>query len=114
MEDGAASFVSYTTIIGGDPVAARQIGDMMIAYANDGTVGKVSADLISRALLGSEDLGQVLAFVGDSEGTLRALRQAADDRSGSRSVLSMKINPAYDFIRDDPGFTAILKQIGLN
>lgn len=114
VEDGAASFVSYTTIIGGDPVAARQIGDMMIAYANDGTVGKVSADLISRALLGSEDLGQVLAFVGDSEGTLRALRQAADDRSGSRSVLSMKINPAYDFIRDDPGFTAILKQIGLN
>ena len=114
VEDGAASFVSYTTIIGGDPVAARQIGDMMIAYANDRTVGKVSADLISRALLGSEDLGQILAFVGDSEGTLRALRQAADDRSGSRSVLSMKINPAYDFIRDDPGFTAILKQIGLN
>lgn len=114
VEDGAASFVSYTTIIGGDPVAARQIGDMMIAYANDGTVGKVSADLISRALLGSEDLGQVLAFVGDREGTLRTLQQATDDRSGSRSVLSMKINPAYDFIRDDPGFTAILKHIGLN
>ena len=114
VEDGAASIVSYTTIIGGDPVAARQIGDMMIAYAKDGTVGNVSADLISSALLGSEDLGQILAFVGDSEGTLRALRQAADDRSGSHSVLSMKINPAYDFIRDDPGFTAILKQIGLN
>ena len=114
VENGAASFVSYTTIIGGDPVAAREIGDMMIAYANDGTVGNLSANLISRALLGSEDLGQVLAFVGDGEGALRALQQATDDRSGSRSVLSMKINPAYDFIRDDPRFTAILKQIGLN
>jgi tetratricopeptide (TPR) repeat protein len=111
--DGAASFVTYTTITGGDPVAARQIGDMIIAYANDGTVGKVSADLINRALLGSEDLGQVLAFIGDSEGTLRALQQATDDRSGSRSVLSMKINPAYDFIRDDPRFVSLLEQTGL-
>jgi hypothetical protein len=113
VEDGAASFVSYTTIIGGDPVAARQIGDMMIAYANDGAIGNLSADLISRALLGREDLGQVLAFIGDSEGTLRALQQATDDRSGSRSVLSMKINPAYDFIRDDPRFIALLEQTGL-
>lgn len=112
-EDGAASFVTYTTLAGGDPVAAWEIGDMFIAYANDGTVGNVSADLISRALLGSEDLGQVLAFVGDGEGALRALQQATDDRSGSRSVLSMKINPAYDFIRDDPRFTDLLKQIGL-
>jgi hypothetical protein len=112
-EDAAASFVTYTTVIGGDPVAARQIGDMMIAYALDGTVGNVTADLISGSLLGSEDLGQVLAFVGDSEGTLRALQKAADDRSGSRSVLSMKINPAYDFIRDDPRFISLLEQTGL-
>jgi len=113
-EDGAASFVTYTTVIGGDPVAARQIGDMMIAYARDGTVGNVTPDLISRSLLGSEDLGQVFAFVGDGEGTLRALQKAADDRSGSRSVLSMKINPAYDFVRDDPRFVALLEQVGLN
>jgi TolB-like protein len=112
-EDAAASFVTYTTVIGGDPVAARQIGDMMIAYAHDGTVGNLTADLISRSLLGSEDLGQAHAFVGDGEGTLRALQKAADGRSGSRSVLSMKINPAYDFIRDDPRFVALLEQIGL-
>ncbi len=112
-EDAAASFVTYTTVIGGDPVAARQIGDMMIAYAHDGTVGNLTADLISRSLLGSEDLGQAHAFVGDGEGTLRALQKAADSRSGSRSVLSMKINPAYDFIRDNPRFVALLEQIGL-
>ena len=108
-----APFVTYTTIAGGNPVAAREIGDMMIAYANDGAIGNLSADLISRALLGNEDLGQVLAFIGDGEGTLRALQQATDDRSGSRSVLSMKINPAYDFIRDDPRFIALLEQTGL-
>jgi len=94
-------------------VAAREIGDMMIAYANDGTISNLSADLISRSLLGSEDLGQVLAFVGDREGTLRTLQQATDDQSASRSVLSMKINPAYDFIRDDPRFVSLLEQTGL-
>lgn len=95
-------------------MGARQIGDMMIAYARDGTVGNVTAEQISRSLLGSEDLGQVLAFVGDSEGTLRALQKTADDRSGSRSVLGMKVNPAYDFIRDDPRFADLLAQVGLN
>ncbi|MDH3273063.1 MAG: hypothetical protein OEM64_12215 [Gammaproteobacteria bacterium] len=110
---GANAFVSYTTFIGGEPEAARQIGDMFIAYASTRQVGHVSEDLIKRALLGTEDLGQVLAFVGDAEGALSALQFAIEQRSGSRSVLSMKINPAYDFIRDDPRFVALLEEVGL-
>ena len=110
---GANSFASYTAIIGGDPEAAREIGDMFISYANNGEVGHVSDDLITRALLGTEDLGQVLAFVGDAQGALGALEFAVEQRSGSRSVLSMKINPAYDFIRDDARFIALLEEVGL-
>jgi hypothetical protein len=86
---------------------------MFVAYANNGETGQVTDDLIRRALLGTEDLGQVLAFVGDAQGTLSALRFAIEQRSGSRSVLSMRINPAYDFIRDDPRFTEMLEQVGL-
>ena len=85
----------------------------MVPCVRDGEVGNVTADLVSRSLIGTEDLAQVRAFVGDSEGTLYALQQAADDRSGSRSVLSMKLNPAYDFVRDDPRFTELLEQVGL-
>jgi TolB-like protein len=114
IDEGATSFVTFTSITGGDTAAAREIADMMIAWSRDGTVGNVTEDLISRTQLGTEDLAQVLAFVGDKEGALRALQQAADDRSGSRSVLSMKVNPAYDFIRDDPRFIALLEQVGLN
>lgn len=114
IADGTASFVTYTTVTGGDPVAAREIGNMMIAYARDGSVGSISEDQIKRSLLGSEDLAQAFAFVGDREGTLVALQDAADSRSGSRSVLSMKINPAYDFIRGDPRFVALLQQVGLD
>lgn len=113
-EAGAESFVTYTAIIGGDREAAQDIADMMVAYARDGTIGHLSQDLISRSLLGTEDLAQVLAFLGDAEATIKALQQAADDRSGSRSVLSMKINPAYDFVRDDPRFVALLERVGLN
>jgi len=109
----ADTFVDYTRALGGDPDAAREIGDMFIAYAESAAVGQVTEDLILRSLLGSEDLAQVLAFVGDAEGTIAALGVAAAEHSGSRSVFSMKINPAYDFIRHDPRFIALLGQVGL-
>jgi TolB-like protein/Flp pilus assembly protein TadD len=113
VAEAGDSFVTYTTIIGGDRSAARAIADMFVAYADDGTIGDISDELKKATLLGSEDLAQVLAYVGDSEGTLAALDAAIDERSGSRSVLSMKINPAYDFIRDDPRFIEMLTRVGL-
>jgi len=111
---GAESFVRFTTIVGGQTDAAREIADMFVAYATRGEVGQLSDKLIQSALLGSEDLAQVLAFIGDAEAALAALGTAAAEHSGSRSVLSMKINPAYDFIRDDPRFVALLEQVGLS
>jgi hypothetical protein len=51
--------------------------------------------------------------VGDGEGAIRALQEAIPEHSGSRSVFSMKINPAYDFIRGDPRFRAMLVEVGL-
>jgi TolB-like protein/Tfp pilus assembly protein PilF len=110
----AETFVGYTGAIGGDTEAAREIGDMFIAYAERGEVGQLSDELVSRSLLGSEDLAQVLAFIGDAEGTIAALEVAAAEHSASRSVFSMKINPAYDFIRDDPRFIALLQRVGLS
>jgi TolB-like protein/Tfp pilus assembly protein PilF len=110
---GADSFVTYTTIIGGNPEVARTIANMFIAYANDGSVGIISNEMFELAHIGTEDLAQILAFVGDAEGALAALDAAIEERSGSRSALSMKINPAYDFIREDPRFVALLKEVGL-
>lgn len=86
---------------------------MFVAYAERGEVGTVRDDLITGTELGSEDLAQVLAAVGDAEGTINALRVAIPEHSGSRSVFSMKINPLYDFVRDDPRFQAMLEEIGL-
>jgi TolB-like protein/Tfp pilus assembly protein PilF len=111
--NAADTFVAYTATIGGDTVAAREIGDMFVDYAERGQPGRLSEDLITRSLLGSEDLAQVLAFIGDAEGTIEALQLAAAENSASRSVFSMKINPAYDFIRDDTRFVALLQSVGL-
>jgi len=111
--DAAESFVTYVNITGGDGPAARLVGQMFVAYAERGEVGDIGQDLIERTQLGSEDLAQVLASVGDADGTIHALRAAATEHSGSRSVFSMKINPGYDFIRDDPRFVALLEKIGL-
>jgi hypothetical protein len=111
--DAAKTFIAYVDVIGGDSLAASRIGDMFIAFAELGVVGSIDQDLIDSALLGSEDLAQVLAFVGDAEGTIAALQAAAAENSGSRSVFSMKINPGYDFIRDDPRFVALLEEVGL-
>ena len=111
--DAADTYVGYVTALGADPTAARLIGDMFIAYAERGEVGSVTDELIARTRLGSEDLAQVLVFVGDAEGTIRALQIALPEHSASRSVFSMKINPAYDFIREDPRFLLLLEEAGL-
>lgn len=113
VRDAAETFVAYVGVTGGDTGAAREIGDMFIAFGERGEPGDIDQDLIDLAQLGSEDLAQVLAFVGDAEGTIRALQTAAAEHSGSRSVFSMKINPGYDFIRDDPRFVALLEEVGL-
>lgn len=109
----ANSFVSYVEITGGNTSSGRRVGDMFVAYFDRGEVGVIDADLIAQTGLGSEDLAQVLASVGDAEGTIAALQVAAAERSGSRSVFCMKINPGYDFIRDDPRFIALLEEVGL-
>ena len=113
VRDAAETFVAYVGVTGGDTRAAREIADMFVAYGERGDPGHIDQDLIDLAQLGTEDLAQVLAFVGDADATIRALQTAAAEHSGSRSVFSMKINPGYDFIRDDPRFVALLEEVGL-
>jgi hypothetical protein len=69
--------------------------------------------MLDRLSLGMENLGQVYAAAGDRENALRVLQQAVNERTGSRSVLSMKVNPLYDFIRDDPRFVELMEEVNL-
>jgi hypothetical protein len=57
---------------------------------------------------------EIYAAVGDSENTIAALQYAHQRGTGFRSLLSMRINPSYDFIRGDPRFITLLQQVGLS
>ena len=96
-----------------DTEAIAQVGLLFLQYQETGETVALPADLLERAELGSEDLAQVYAYVIDTENTLTALEQAVEEKSGSRSVLSMKVNPLYDFIRDDPRFQELMVRAGL-
>jgi TolB-like protein/Tfp pilus assembly protein PilF len=109
----ADTFAGYVETVGGDRAAAQRIGEMWIAYAERGEAHEVPGDLTAAALVGNDDLGQVLAFAGDAEGAINALQVAVAEQSGSRAVFNMKINPGYDFIRQDPRFIALLEEVGL-
>ena len=97
-----------------DEDAIRRVGQLFIEYQHTAEPVELPTDLLERAAFGSEDLGQVYAFVKDTENTLIALDQAVEERSGSRSVLSMKVNPLYDFVRDDPRFQELMARAGLS
>ena len=112
-EDASHSMLQWAALTGRDAEAVREVGEAFIRYGETGEPQPLPDELLDRVAFGSEDLGQVYAFVGDGERALRALERAYEERSGSRSVLSMKLNPGYDFIRDAPRFQALLQKVGL-
>jgi hypothetical protein len=63
---------------------------------------------------GLEVSGQLYASVGDKVATLEVLERGFRERAGARSLLSIGINPLYDFLRDDPGFLDLLERVGLD
>ena len=112
--EASAAMQKWAAQTGRDVDAARRVGEAFVRYAETGDPQPLPADLVARVEFGLEDLGQVYAFVGDGEAALDALEQAFDERSGSRSVLSMGLNPGYDFIRDTDRFRVLLTKVGLS
>ena len=113
IEAGAAAIEAWADAEGRDVAAAREIGKLFIRHRQTSVPQKISDELVTRLELGSEDLAQIYAFVGDKDSAIEALNVAYEERSGSRSVLGMRINPAYDFMRDDPRFVSLLAKLGI-
>ena len=92
---------------------ATRLGRLLQQYPETGTPVDLPNELLDELEIGSANLAQIYAAAGDAESSLAALRIALDERAGSRSVLSMKINPLYDFIRNDPLFAKMQREVGL-
>ncbi len=107
-EDAAEAFENWAAATGRSVEAAQELGAAFIHYKETGIPADISDDLIERLQIGEYDLVPVYASVGDREKTIDALQ-----RTDLRYHTSMNVNSSYDFIRDDPRFIELLKQIGL-
>ena len=70
-------------------------------------------DQTKRHELTKKQMKEYQVIISQEGNNIAEIRIALDERIGSRSVLSMKINPLYDFIRDDPRFVEMLKETNL-
>lgn len=110
-QDAAAHLLAWAVATGRDVQAASEVGGLVIRAQGMGESVELPADLVERLGLGAE-AAEIYAAIGDAEHTLAALQQAQHS-DGFRSILSMKINPLYDFVRDDTRFISLLKEAGL-
>ena len=92
--------------------AADELGQQLIRHIDLGTEERLTESLIARLQIRAE-LAEVYAALGDAEGTIRSLQSAYEGGTGVRSLMSMRINPSYDFVRTDPRFAELLTNVGL-
>jgi adenylate cyclase len=113
FENATQAVVNWAAGTGRDVDRARQLGRILEQSQSTGEMAQFPEELLTTLAIGTENLGQVYAAGGDGESAIAEIRIALDERAGSRSVLSMKINPLYDFIREDPRFIEMLKEANL-
>jgi len=111
-EAAAAQLLRWANVTGRSNDAAIDLGELLVEAQTNGTSVKVSDDLIVRLQIATE-VPEIYAAIGDRENTIASLQNAHRTGTGFRSLLSMRINPSYDFIRDDPRFIELLAKIGL-
>ena len=109
--DAARAMQLWAADTGRDLEATDQVGRLFIRH-HQGEPVQMSRDLLNHGEYVLEDVGQIYAFFGDAENTLAALDQAVRERSGARSALSMKVNPLYDFLREDTRFLELMRRVG--
>jgi TolB-like protein len=114
FDNATEAVVNWASGTGRNVDQARQLGLILERSHESGEMAQFPEGLLTNLAIGNENLGQVYAAGGDAESALATIRIALDEHAGSRSVLSMKINPLYDFIRDDPRFTKMLKEVNLH
>ncbi len=117
-EAAAEALETWLVRTGRDAAAASELAaEFLVARKNwveSGQQQRLSGELVDRLQPGLEVSGQLYASVGDRDTTLEQLERGYRERAGSRSLLGAKINPLYDFLRDDPAFVDLLRRLGLD
>jgi len=109
----AAKYLNlWASATGRSVEAADELGQQLIRHIDSGSEERLTESLIARLQLRAE-LAEVYAALGETEGTILSLQSAYEGGTGVRSLMSMRINPSYDFVRTDPRFVELLTNVGL-
>jgi DNA-binding winged helix-turn-helix (wHTH) protein/Tfp pilus assembly protein PilF len=112
-DKAVAERVSAWTVLG----QAEKAAALKAAYDESGWKGymqKTADSLIERATLGkvgSFDMAKVYTRLGDKDRTFDWLEKAYAERSAG--IVSIKSDPAFDWLHADPRFQRLLRRIGL-
>ena len=96
-----------------DLEAAIRLGEIVVHVQAGGEISDDVAEIIGKLHIETQ-LPEVYAALGDTENTIATLIELQKTGIGFRSILSMRINPAYDFVREDSRFQALLETIRLS
>lgn len=113
-DEAVAERVKAWTVLG----QAEKAAALRAAYDRSGWKGylqKTADSLIERAMLGevgSFNLAKVYARLEDKSRTFEWLEKAYAERS--TGIVSIKSDPAFDWLRADPRFQYLLSRIGLS
>ena len=113
VEDAATMLLRWANATGRDAKAAMELGQLLISALALGEEVELQPELIDRLGIRGQ-APEVYAALGDSERAIASLQDAVATGTAIRSLLSMKINPSYDFIRDDQRFRTLLEEVGLS
>ncbi len=110
--EAAIQLQEWALATGRDTDAAAALGEVIVRAQSGEADVVVPDELIQRMDIRTE-VPEIYAAIGDADRTIAALQLARQTGVGFRSLLSMRVNPSYDFIRDDPRFIELLERIGL-
>ena len=96
-----------------DLEAAISLGEILVRVQAGEEISDDIGEIIGKLHIETQ-LPEVYAALGDAENTIATLIELQKSGIGFRSILSMRINPAYDFVREDPRFQTLLETVGLN
>jgi TolB-like protein/Tfp pilus assembly protein PilF len=96
-----------------DLEAAISLGEILVRVQTGEEISDDIGEIIGKLHIETQ-LPEVYAALGDAENTIATLIELQKSGIGFRSILSMRINPAYDFVREDPRFQTLLETVGLN
>lgn len=117
FDAAATALQAWLIVRGGDAIAAGELAAVFATAAADfrenGRSRTLPRELVDRLQPGLYVGAQLFASVGDRTATLEMLEQAFRERAGARSLLSIRVNPHYDFLSDDPAFLDLVDRVGL-